>query len=516
MASLKHNFKSANILWFKRDLRVFDNLPLIEATKNELPLIPLYVIEPNYWKQDFSSRRHWYFISDCLQELREELEYLGQPLIVRKNEVIDVLNEILQKFKLVNIYTHEETGNEWVLNRNKNVKKFCEINDINLIEFQKNGVFRGLDNRDNWSKLRNEKMKSKLIKSPVSIKGVNGIEIGNIPSKDNNLFGEKIFGVVQKGGRKEAIKILNTFLNSRVKNYISDISSPSFSATSCSRLSPHLSWGTLSVREVLYFSKQKIKSIKNNSSFLKKNIYAFTSRLSWRCHFIQKLADKPEIEKKCIHPFYENIRPKKYDEFLFNSWKDGMTGYPFVDACMRSLTYEGWINFRMRAMLISFASYNLWIDWRITGKHLAKLFTDYDPGIHYSQLQMQSGVTGINSIRIYNPVKQSQEHDPKGEFIKKWVPELRDVPITFIHEPWNLTLKQQTEYNCQIKKDYPIKIVDYKKTTLIAKKHIFDVKKRKNFEKESSIIYEKIGSRKIKKDNSIKNKIQKKQLSFLF
>ena len=162
-------------------------------------------------------------------------------------------------------------------------------------------------------------MKSKLIKSPVSIKGVNGIEIGNIPSKDNNLFGEKIFGVVQKGGRKEAIKILNTFLNSRVKNYISDISSPSFSATSCSRLSPHLSWGTLSVREVLYFSKQKIKSIKNNSSFLKKNIYAFTSRLSWRCHFIQKLADKPEIEKKCIHPFYENIRPKKYDEFLFNS-----------------------------------------------------------------------------------------------------------------------------------------------------------------------------------------------------
>ena len=193
-----------------------------------------------------------------------------------------------------------------------------------------------------------------------------------------------------------------------------------------------------------------------------------------------------------------------------------MTGYPFVDACMRSLTYEGWINFRMRAMLISFASYNLWIDWRITGKHLAKLFTDYDPVIHYSQLQMQSGVTGINSIRIYNPVKQSQEHDPKGEFIKKWVPELRDVPITFIHEPWNLTLKQQTEYNCQIKKDYPIKIVDYKKTTLIAKKRIFDVKKRKNFEKESSIIYEKIGSRKIKKDKSIKNKIQKKQLSFLF
>ena len=112
---------------------------------------------------------------------------------------------------------------------------------------------------------------------------------------------------------------------------------------------------------------------------------------------------------------------------------------------MRSLTKIGWLNFRMRAMLVSFASYDLWLDWKNTGNLLAKLFTDYEPGIHYSQLQMQSGVTGINTFRIYNPVKQSIEHDNNGIFIKKWVPELKnlDFPSFMNLGKWILLLKKQ-------------------------------------------------------------------------
>ena len=116
-----------------------------------------------------------------------------------------------------------------------------------------------------------------------------------------------------------------------------------------------------------------------------RNISAFNSRLSWRCHFIQKLEDQPSIENKCMHSSYEGMREKKSNTDTLKAWETGFTGFPFVDACMRSLTHNGWITFRMRAMLTSFASYDLWIDWRESGYVLARLFTDYEPGIHYSQ-----------------------------------------------------------------------------------------------------------------------------------
>ena len=166
----------------------------------------------------------------------------------------------------------------------------------------------------------------------------------------------------------------------------------------------------------------------------KKSLIAFKSRLAWHCHFIQKLYDESEIEYQNLNKAYDGLRENNFNEKYFLAWKKGNTGYPFIDACMRYLSKTGWINFRMRAMLVSFASYQLWLDWKKTSKHLAKLFTDYEPGIHYSQFQMQSGTTGINSIRIYNPIKQSHDQDVNGKFIKKWVPELK-LSLIHISEP---------------------------------------------------------------------------------
>ena len=338
------------------------------------------------------------------------------------------------------VFAHQETGNNWTFVRDEEIRTLFKKNKVSFKEFPTNGVVRGLKNRDEWSKIRNSRMYDDIYETPKQLIDLNGITTDQIPGKKNKFLKNKSAGITQKGGRIEGLKILNSFLDERSKNYLKNLSKPEYSIESSSRLSPFLSNGVISVKEIINeYRKRKEDHFKTgNLKGLKRNISAFNSRLSWRCHFIQKLEDQPQIEFKSMHPAYEGIRDEFINELYFKSWKEGRTGFPIIDACMRSLIHTGWLPFRMRAMLVSFASYNLLIDWKRSGAYLAKLFTDFEPGIHYSQMQMQSGVTGINAIRIYNPIKQSYDQDQEGTFIRKWVNELKNVHSAYIHEPWKM------------------------------------------------------------------------------
>jgi len=181
------------------------------------------------------------------------------------------------------------------------------------------------------------------------------------------------------------------------------------------------------------------------------------------------------------------------------AWKEGRTGYPFIDACMRALKVRGWINFRMRAMLVSFASYHLWLDWRLFKDWLACQFIDYEPGIHISQVQMQSGLTGINTLRIYNPIKQGQDHDPGGRFIRRWVPELGEVTTADIHQPWQMPELIQLQSNCRIGVDYPRPIVDHKEAVREARAAFSALRKREDYWEASREVMQRHGSRKSRK-----------------
>jgi deoxyribodipyrimidine photo-lyase len=186
------------------------------------------------------------------------------------------------------------------------------------------------------------------------------------------------------------------------------------------------------MREVVQRTWQALTQARGQQG--RRHLEAFLSRLHWHCHFIQRIEDEPEIAVRTMNGSFEGLRTE--NEEWFQRWAEGRTGYPAVDAAMRALQQTGWLHFRGRAMVVSFICNTLLLDWRQPAQILAQLFLDYEPGIHYSQVQMQAGTTGFNTIRIYNPVKQSQEHDEHGQFIRMFVPELRAVPTEYIHEPW--------------------------------------------------------------------------------
>jgi deoxyribodipyrimidine photo-lyase len=146
-------------------------------------------------------------------------------------------------------------------------------------------------------------------------------------------------------------------------------------------------------------------------------------------------------------------------------------------------------------MLMAFASYHLWLHWREPGLHLARCFTDYEPGIHWSQAQMQSGTTGINSLRIYNPVKQSRDQDPDGRFIRRWVPELARVPDAFIHSPWEMTAAEQQDCGLRIGRDYPPPLIDHLAAAREARRRLGAVRRQGSAREEGQAIFRDHGSR---------------------
>jgi deoxyribodipyrimidine photo-lyase len=233
---------------------------------------------------------------------------------------------------------------------------------------------------------------------------------------------------------------------------------------------------------------------------------SFNKRLHWNGHFIQRLEIQPDLEFTNMSRAADGLRENDWNEAYFHAWCAGRTGYPMVDACMRYLREHRWINFRMRAMLVSFASYHLWLDWRRTAPFLATQFIDYEPGIHYSQFQMQSGTTGINSVRIYSPIKQAKDHDPEGVFIRKWVPELASVPMEHLVEPQRMTVGEQDRYGCRIGVDYPAPLVDHKTAVGQAKQRVYAARRKEGERDEAKAVLQRHGSRKKTRRRSVERR----------
>jgi deoxyribodipyrimidine photo-lyase len=479
------------IVWFKRDLRVADHGALAGAAMHG-PVLPLYIIEPELWARPDASARQWDFTAECLTELQAALAALGQPLVIRSGDAVEILEALRQHFTITSLWSHEETGNAWTFARDIRVGAWARALGIEWHEPRQFGVIRRLKNRNGWAGAWDRMMGEAVTTVPAALAPI-AIEPGAVSPP--LLTADPCPGR-QTGGRSVGLALLDSFLAKRGRDYRWQMSSPRHADTGCSRLSPHIAYGSVSLREITqatWAHQSALKADADNPQTKpwRASMTSFTGRLHWHCHFIQKLEDAPRIEHSSLHRAYAKMRPSEGDVAMLGAWERGETGLPFVDACMRSLTATGWINFRMRAMLMAVASYHLWQPWQKSGTLLARKFTDYEPGIHWSQSQMQSGTTGINTVRIYNPVKQGYDQDPEGSFVRRWVPELAGVPDSFIHEPWKWEGADGV-----LDKAYPAPIVDHLAAAKAARDRVWAMRKGPEYQSEARAIVVKHASRK--------------------
>jgi len=445
------------LVWFKRDLRVVDHPPLARALEQGGPVVGVYLWEPEALNNRDFDPRHARFVAQSLDDLRLALHPFGVPLLEVESEALGFFEKARSVWSEYRIFSHQEVGNAWSFRRDVRLKGWFREHSLEWTEWPEPGWERGLKHRDGWDERWGQGMRQPL--STLAQKASESSREWAQRWEGGTDRPESARGTApefQQGGTAQAQAQLDHFFQNAVGAYRAHLSKPLESRDSCSRLSPYLAWGNLSLRQAFQRGLSELEYGRN-----KAGIRAWASRLHWQSHFVQKFESESRMEFEDLNRGFSSLGHVHRSDH-FEAFVRGQTGFPLVDAGVRCLTATGYVNFRMRAMLVSFATHWLRLPWQSIAPVMARWFLDYLPGIHYPQLQMQSGTTGINALRVYNPIKQAFDHDPEARFVRHWVPDLAHLPPGLALQPWNLLPMEELFYGFRKGVDYPDPIVDFR------------------------------------------------------
>ena len=479
--------------WIKRDFRLADNEALCAAINRCDSVLGLFIIEPELCAAAETSLLHYHAWRNAAMCLSKQFKARGGRLIVRVGEPENVLESLRQQYTMDALFSHQETGSAITFRRDGRVRHWCQRHRLNWFEFHQNGVVRGEPNRDIRQQILRERLfETAPIASPPRISAWSELPTCDgwpdfasfcIHGNDQRIQ----LSNLQAVSEASAQETLHSFLFDRGIAYSGGISSPNSAFTAGSRLSVHLAWGTISLRYVFSALDDRLRELRTGSTVQckrwRKSLSAFRSRLHWHDHFMQRLESAPQMEHEAINPAYRQIHYRD-DASVLEAWSRGTTGLPLVDACIRCLAATGFLNFRMRAMLVTTGCFGLAQSWQSLQYPLARVFLDYEPGIHFSQIQMQAGIVGINTLRVYSPQKQLIDQDPEARFVKQWIPELRSFSADAIRHYPHRSLG-----------DYPKPIVDIDKRAKSIKDQIYAVRQSEEGRCESHKLLQLHGSR---------------------
>ncbi len=407
--------------------------------------IPVFVFDPRFYESEAlvcDSRIE--FLFESLETLKTRYQERGGDLLLLVGNPIDRLTTVFDG----PIYYNRTTTAGEMRDRERTIATQDQFHGFDADAIRRDTATP----RDSWQEHAEAYFEHNPIEPPDAIDTPPREDELSIVAARDRWEVTPTKRDVPPGGRDAAVQRLETFLDD-INQYPQSISPPAAAREGCSRLSPYLAKGIISPREVYQQTLATTEPSRARE--------LFTTRLFWNQHFTQKLQDFPRLHDQAVNPVFRGLHRDEHDPAAVRAWKDGQTGFPLVDASMRALRETGYLNFRMRALTATFFVHILREWWKRGADHFYRHLIDAEPGINYAQWQMQGGLVGVHPLRIYDPAKNTREHDPDGEFIREFMPELQAVPDEYLAQPERMSKAMQAETGVELGQAYPRPIVDF-------------------------------------------------------